>query len=185
MDKQPIAALTFSCRFTARSPKHVGGRRESRAPAKVRAQPNRQSPGETRWPVAAESLVSRSRTRRLRQRPRIRQRHRAAVLADIGCTTVTVMPRIAAVRNRAVTLRPTTAGSTRFVAGRRPGAPTSTTSPWPAVRTTDSLRNAGRPAPTPKATPNGYRRRTWTTGNPASTPTHPEKLLAPDDDEPV
>ena len=74
----------------------------------------------------------------------------------------------------------------RHKAGRPPAAPTSTTSPWPADPTTDSPKKAGPPAKTPKATPNGYRRRTWITGNPASTPIHhPEKLLTPDDDEPV
>jgi hypothetical protein len=37
-----------------------------------------------------------------------------------------------------------------------------------------------------KATPNGSRRRTWTIGQPRiNIYHHPEKLLAPDDDEPV
>ena len=72
--------------------------------------------------------------------------------------------------SRAATHPPTTARSTTSKAGPRPAAPTSTTSPWPADRTTGSPKKAGPPAPTPKATPNGYRRRTWITGNHASTP---------------
>ncbi len=83
----------------------------------------------------------------------------------------------------AATPRPTPARSTTSKAGPKPTAPTSTTSPWPAARTTDSSKKAGPPAKTPKATPNGYRRRHLDYGQPrTNTFHHPEKLLAPDDE---
>ena len=82
-----------------------------------------------------------------------------------SCST----PRTVAAPSPAVTHPPTTARSTTSKDGPGPAAPTSTTSPWPADPTTDSSKKAGPPAKTPKATPNGYHRRTWITGNPAPT----------------
>src|SRR6202035_317286 len=78
--------------------------------------------------------------------------------------------RSAEAQNRAATPPPTTARSTTSGAGQPPAAPTSTTSPWHVGSTTGSPRRAGPPAPTPTATPNGYRRRTWITDNPERTP---------------
>ena len=75
---------------------------------------------------------------------------------------------------------PTTARSTTSGAGQPPTAPTSTTSPWPAVQTTDSPKKAGPPAPTPEAKPNGYHRHTPPqAGGPPRRPTPNQHLPPP------
>ncbi len=64
-----------------------------------------------------------------------------------------------------------TAGLARERRGQPPTVPTSTTSRWPAAPTIALSKKAGKPARTPKATLNGYRRPTWTMANHASIDT--------------
>ncbi|VAZ84841.1 hypothetical protein LAUMK42_03666 [Mycobacterium persicum] len=87
--------------------------------------------------------------------------------ADLGPRRALTGERLAPQLSATAAGRPTRRPDRRR--GPPPGAPTSTTSPWPAESTTDSPKKAGAPARTPEAIPNGYRRRTSIADSPAPT----------------